>query len=143
TVQLSPPILAEIIARPAVLLVVLIRDQRVEHIENLRADDADAVDGKNKNKIIPTDMPNKAVLPDHPTHHIMKNAREEIDHPIAVVVAVTVVVFLEVIEVGVTDGEEFAEIHTPPHRPLDLRRSRQPRRWIDRHVTLSARYQRL
>ena len=63
-----------------------------------------------------------------PSHYVVQDARQQIDHPIAVVVAVAIVEFLEVIQVGVTHGEKLAELHAPLDLALDFGRAREARR---------------
>src|SRR5213083_458157 len=99
--QLAAPVLAEIIARPAVLLVVLIRHQCIEHVEHLAAHRRDALDRQHADEVIAADVSDKTLLPEHATHDVVQDAGEQVDHPIAVVVAVAIVVFLEVVQFGV------------------------------------------
>src|SRR3989442_1170983 len=84
--QLAAPVLTEIIARAAVLLVVLIRHERIEHIEYLAAHRPDAFDRQHKDEIVAADVPHEALFPDHAPHDIVQDAGEQVDHAIAVVV---------------------------------------------------------
>src|SRR5204862_8274668 len=54
--QLSPSILPEVVARAPILLVVLIRHERVEHFQHLGADGRNTLDRYDYNKIVTADV---------------------------------------------------------------------------------------
>ena len=64
--------------------------------------------------------PTKPRAPRHPLHHVVQDAGQEVDDPVAVVVAVAVVELLEVIEVGVADRELLGALQPAPDLALDL-----------------------
>src|SRR5690606_32258368 len=78
-------------------------------------------------------------VPDEPVrlvclHDVAQDACEHPDDAVTLVVAVTVVVFLEVVEVRVTDGELLAAAHPLPDIALDLRGAGQPGAGMHTHV---------
>ncbi len=139
--QLPAPVLAEVVPRTPVLLVVLVRDQRVEHLQHLPAHVRDRVEGDNEDEVVSPDVPDEAALRQDPLHHIVQDARQDVDDAIAVVVAVAVVVLLEVVEIGVAHGEQLAVLHPASDLALDLGRPGQARGRIDRDVARRARHQ--
>ena len=62
-----------------------------------------------EDEVVAADVPDESLFADHALHHVVQDAGQQIDHPIAVVVAVAIVEFLEVIQVGVAHGEKLAE----------------------------------
>src|SRR5207245_7236180 len=121
--QLAAAVLPEIVARPAVLLVVLVRNEGVEHLQYLTAHVGDRVERDDKDEVVPPDMPDKPPVAEHPLHYVVEDAGQDIDHPIAVVVAVAIVVLLEMIQVRVAPGEQLPGLHAPADGPLDLLRA--------------------
>src|SRR5436309_8046052 len=124
-VQLTAPILAEVVPGPAVLLVVLVRNQRVEHLEHLAAHVGDRVEWDDEDEVVPADVPDEPAVAEQSFHDVVEDARQDVDDPIAVVVAVAIVVLLEMIQVGVTYGEQLAVFHASPDLTLDLGGARQ------------------
>src|SRR5437588_8133403 len=96
-VQLTAAVLAEVVPRPPVLLVVLVRNQRVEHFQHLSAYDRDSVERDDEDEVVSADMPHESTLRQHPFHHVVQDAGQDIDNAIAVIVAVAIVVLLEMI----------------------------------------------
>ena len=136
--QLAAPVLAEVVPRAAILLVVLIRDQRIEHEQDLVAHQRDLRQRDHEDEVVSADVSDESLRPQHPLDHVVQNPRQEIDHPVAVVIAVAIVEFLEVIQVGVADRELLAALHAPADLALDLGGPREPRGRVHRHVPLGA-----
>ena len=103
--QLAPPILAEKVSCAPVLVIVLQRNQGVEHRDDLAADDADLRRWDHEDEVVAADVPHEPAGIQHPLDHIVQDARQQVDDPVAVVVAVPVVELLEVVEIRVTDRE--------------------------------------
>src|SRR5205823_4339040 len=131
-VQLTAPILAEVVPGPAVLLVVLVRNQRVEHLEHLAAHVGDRVERDDEDEVVPPDVPDEPAVAEQSFHDVVEDARQDVDDPIAVVVA------LELIQVGVTYGEQLAVFHAPPDLALDLGGARQAGGRVDGDVARGA-----
>ena len=136
--QLAAPVLAEEVPRPPVLLVVLQRDQRVEHVEDLAADRADLRRRNDEDEVVATDVPDEPARTEQPLHDVVQDPGQQVDDPVAVVVAVAVVELLEVVEVGVADGELLAGLQPAADLALDLGGARQPGGGMDRDVALGA-----
>ena len=66
----------------------------------------------------------------------MQQLGKNTNDTITFVVAVAIVELLEVIEVGIADGEVVAQRQAPPDFCLDRRRSRQPGRRMNHQVPL-------
>jgi hypothetical protein len=60
---------------------------------------------------------------------------ENVDDSIAVVIAVAIIEFLEVIEVRVADREFLVRLQPAPDLTLDFGSPREPRGWVNRDVT--------
>src|SRR5207245_4747928 len=87
-----------------------------------------------EDEVVATDVPDEAPADEQPFHDVVQDARQDVDDPITVVVAVPVVELLEVIEVRVADGEQLAVLHAPPDLALDLRRAGKPGGRVDGDV---------
>src|SRR5438046_8329130 len=118
--ELAAAIFAKIVPRAPVLLVVLVRDQRVEHLEHLAAHVGDRVERDDEDEVVPADVPDEPAVAEQSFHDVVEDARQDVDDPIAVVVAVAIVVLLEMIQVGVTYGEQLAVFHAPPDLARDV-----------------------
>src|SRR5512146_2493610 len=99
SVQLAAAILAEKIARPPVLLGVLIRDQRVEDRHDLAAHFVDGEEGNDENEVVPADVPHEPGFADDALHDVAENLCEDANDAVALAIRVAVVEFLEVIEI--------------------------------------------
>src|SRR5256885_17090348 len=99
--QLAAAVLPEIVARPAVLLVVLVRDEGVEHLQYLTAHVGDRVERDDKDEAVPADMPDEPPGAEHPLHYVVEDPGQDIDHPIAVVGAGAIVGLPDMIPVRV------------------------------------------
>src|SRR5829696_3288057 len=73
----------------------------------------------------------------------MEDPGENVDDAIALIVTVAVVEFLEVIEVGVADGEFLVGFQPPADLPLDFGRARQSGGRVKRDVAFSAHQHRV
>src|SRR5882724_8291354 len=142
-VQLAPPVLAEEVAGPPILLVVLQRDQGVKHTQDLGAHPVNLGRRNDEDEVVTPDVAHEPPGPQHAFDHVVQDPGEKIDDAIAVVVAVAVVELLEVIEVGIADGELLMTLEPPTDFPLDLRRARQSGGRMDRHVALGPHQHRL
>ena len=91
-----------------------------------------------EDEIITADVPDEPPGAQHPLDHVVENARQHVDDPVAVVVAVPVVEFLEMIEVGVADRELALRLELAPDLPFDLGGPRQPGRRMHRDVPFGA-----
>jgi len=136
TVQLTSTILAEKIARPPVLVIVLQRDQGIEDVEYLAADRTDFLRRNDEDEVVATDVSHESARAEQALDHVVEDPGQEVDDPIAVVVAVAVVEFLEVIEVGVANREIVSEGESPADLRFDRRGSREARRWVDDQIAL-------
>jgi hypothetical protein len=56
----------------------------------------------------------------------VQDAGQQIDDPVAVVIAVAVVELLEGVQVGIADGEFLVRIESAPDLARDLRGARKP-----------------
>src|SRR5690348_7038037 len=136
--QLSAPILAEVVSGLAILLRILVRHQRIEHGQNFLTDLRHGGDGDDKDKVIATNMANETVTRADPAYDVMQDLRENPDDAIALEVAVAIVVFLEVIDVRVAHRELVPRRQTPRDLRFDLWRAGQPRRRVYVHVAIRA-----
>src|SRR4051794_27607235 len=118
-------VLAEEISRASILLGVLVRRQQIERCDDLAAYRRDRVVRNDEDKVVAADVPDESVFAAGALHDVVEELGENADHPVAFVVTVAVVEFLEMVQVGVADGEGVAERKTAPDLPLDRRRSRQ------------------
>src|SRR5437879_2052205 len=140
-VQLAAAVLPKVVPSAAVLFVVLVRDERVEHLEHIPAHVGDRLERNHADEVVASDVPHEAAAAQLPLHHVVEAARQDVDDTIAVVVAVAIVVLLEVIEVGVAHREQVTRLHAPPDLALDLRGTGQAGGGIHRHVPRRAREQ--
>ena len=69
-------------------------------------------------------MPNETVLAAQALRHIVQQAGEQLDNPVAVEIAVSIVELLEMIQIRVTHRERFLLRHAPRDLGFDLNRSR-------------------
>ena len=114
--QLAAAILAEVVPRRSVLLRVLEWDQLVERSYDFVAGLLQAVQGHHEDEVIAPDVSNEPGLTTAPLHHVVQNLGQDADDAVAVMITVPVVVFLEMIQVGVADGERLGEVESI--RPL-------------------------
>ena len=95
-----------------------------------------SVDGTMKMKSSPPMCPTKPFGAQQALHHVVEDPGQQIDDPVAVVIAVAVVEFLEVIQVRVADRELLVGLEPAADLPLDLGGARQPGGGMHRHVPL-------
>src|SRR5436309_14366317 len=133
-VQLAAAVLPKVVPSAPVLFVVLVRDERIEHFEHVPAHVGDRLEWNHADEIVPPDVPHEAAAAQLPFHHVVEDARQDVDDAIAVVVAVAIVVLLEVVELGIAHGEQVACLHAPPDLALDLRGTGQAGRGVHGHV---------
>src|SRR5688500_16593511 len=103
--QLPATVLPEEIPGAPILLRILDRRERIEHRDDLRADIVDARDGDDGDEVIAADVSDEPLFAAHPPDHVMQNPGKQPDDAVALVIAVAIVELLEVIEVGIADGE--------------------------------------
>ena len=72
-----------------------------------------------------------------PSNHISEDPRKQQDHVISVIVAVPVVELLEVVQIGVTDGEGLSCPEPFSDVSLDLHGSWKASRGMHGHIALS------
>src|SRR5689334_20524729 len=104
-VQLPAPILAKEVAGATILLRGPVRDERVEHADDLRTGLRDERRGDDEDEVVAPDVSDEAVLAADALHDVVENLGEDPDDAIAVVVRVAIVELLEVVEVGVAHRE--------------------------------------
>src|SRR3954469_4149992 len=136
--ELAPAIFPEEIAGPAVLVVVLQRNQSVEHLENLAAYRTDVLCRYDEDESVSPDVPHESSRPQQALYHVVENPGEDVDDAIALIVTVAIVEFLEVIQVGIADGELLIGLQAPADLALNLRGAGQSGRGVHRYVPLSA-----
>ena len=73
----------------------------------------------------------------------MQDPRENVDDPVAIIIAVPVVELLEVVQVGVADRELLVGLEPAPDLALDLGGAGQPGGRVNRHVPLGAHQHRI
>ena len=134
--QLATPVFAEEVARPPVLVVVLQRHQGVEHLQNLAAHRADLRRRDDEDEVVAADVPHEAARAHEALDHVVQDAGENVDDPVAVVITVPVVELLEVIEVGVADRKLLVGLEPAADLPLDLGGAGKPGGRVDRDVAL-------
>src|SRR5438309_267774 len=102
-------VLTKEITRPTVLFRVLVWRQQIECSNDLSAHRWNRVVRYDEDKIVATNVPDKSVFATRSLHHVVQQLRQNSNDPVAFVVAVTIVEFLEVIQVGVANGEVVSE----------------------------------
>src|SRR5437868_12439788 len=123
--QLAAPILAKKVTCPAVLFRVLKWNEDVEYRDDLRTHLVHGTNWDDENEVITTDVSNKTFFPARPLAYVVQDHRENPDHAIAIVVRISVVEFLEVVEICVTHCEHVTSGQPPLHFCLDLDGARQ------------------
>jgi hypothetical protein len=112
-----------------------------KHRKHLSADQADVRGGNDEDEVIASDVAHEAAMTEQSFHHVVQDPRQNVNHPVAVVVAVPVVVFLEMIQIGVADREFLGALEAAPDFPLDFRGARHAGGRMHRHVALAAQEQ--
>src|SRR5439155_23121541 len=105
---------------PSGLLVVLLGARGAEHLRPLPADARDGGERDAKKQASPADMPHESTVAEHPFHHVVQDAGQDIDDAIAVIVAVAIVVLLEMIQIRVAHSEQLTILHASSYLALDL-----------------------
>src|SRR3990172_4428462 len=116
------PVLPKEVPGPAILAVVLQGHQRVEDREDLTADFLYVVDTNHEDEVIAPNVPHESGPGAQSLDHVPQHLGENIDDPVAVVVAVPVIELLEMIDVGVAHRKDLACLETAAQLPLDLGR---------------------
>src|SRR5436309_15501652 len=106
--------------RPPALLVVLAGDQAVDPLQPPPAYVRDGVDRNDEDEVIPADMPHESTVAEHPFHHVVQDAGQDIDDAIAVIVAVAIVVLLEMIQIRVAHSEQLTILHASSYLALAI-----------------------
>ena len=73
----------------------------------------------------------------------MQQHRKDANHTIAFIITVAVVVFLEMVEVGVADREQVRQLQTPRYFRFDRARTGQTRRRMNAEIAVRSRENRL
>src|SRR5690348_3341509 len=118
---MSPSILTEEISRSPVLLGILIRRQQIKSRYDFSAHRRNRVVRNDEDKIIAADVPDESFFATCSLHNVVEQLRQNPDHAVAFVVAVAVVEFLEVVEVGVANREVVAARQTAADFGFDRR----------------------
>ena len=108
-IEVASSVLPEEITRAPVLLGILVGRQQVEGRHDFTADRGDGTVWDDENEVVAADVPDEAVLAARPLHHVVEKLCQDADYAIPLVVAVPIVEFLKVIEIGVADRERVAE----------------------------------
>jgi hypothetical protein len=95
--ELPPSIFSEEVPRASILIVVLEWYQRVEDLKNLTANRADVSRGYHKDEVVTTNVAHEAPLAHQSFYDVVKDARQNVDDPVALIVTIPVVELLEVI----------------------------------------------
>src|SRR4051794_17582197 len=83
SMELTSAIFPEEIARPTILIVVLQRDQGVEHLENLAAYRTDVLSRYDEDEVISSDVTHESSRPQEALYHVVENPGENVDDAIA------------------------------------------------------------
>ena len=94
-----------------------------------------------KDEIVATDVADESLLRTHTFYHIVQDLRENADHTIAVVITISIVEFLEVIQVRVADSERCVLMQSPRDFGLDVDRARKSRGWMDEYIAIGTAQQ--
>src|SRR5688572_18469021 len=117
--DITAPVTPEEVARAAVLLGVLIRDQLIEDLEDQLAAGTHLIQRDVEDEIVATDVTDEAFR-GVSLHDVAQQTGEHADDAVALVVAVAVVELLEVVQVGVADGEQLTPADTIADVALDV-----------------------
>src|SRR5688572_22411288 len=131
----ATPIAPEKVPGPTIVFRVLVWDQLVEDLDDLFTAHPHLIQCDREYEVISADMTNEALIR-VALHQVPQNPREQFDHPVAFVVAVSIVEFLEVIQVGVTDRKQLVRVNTLGDVTLDLGSAGQPRGWVNADITV-------
>src|SRR5258705_7199438 len=106
--KLAASVVAEEIAGTTVLLRILIGNEEIEHVHDLRAGFSHRLRRHDEDEVVATDVSDEALLSTQPLHDVVQDLREYSNDAIAVVVRVPVVELLEVVEVGIAHRKASA-----------------------------------
>src|SRR6476620_2729730 len=109
---MTPAVLSKEVARPAVLFGILVRRQQIECSDDLAAHRRNRVVRYDEDKVVAANVPDKSIFSAGPLHHVMQQLGQNPDDAVALVVAIPVVEFLEVIQVCIADGEIVSQCQT-------------------------------
>src|SRR5215212_3791389 len=101
--ELPTSVLPEKVPGAPILIVILERNERIEDLENFAAHWTDVARRDDEDEVVAADVPHEPPRPHQSLHDIVQNPGQDIDDPIAVVVAVAIVELLEVVQIGVAD----------------------------------------
>src|SRR5688572_18406576 len=102
--ELSPTILTEEVARPSIRFGVLKWHKQVEHFDDLGANGLNRASRNDEDEVVAADVTDEPLLTAHPFHDVMQYTSQYANHTVAFVIAVSVVEFLEVIQVRIRDA---------------------------------------
>src|SRR5207247_1623653 len=125
-------------SRSPVGLGILMRNQSVEYSDDFAANVVYRVVRNDEDKVIAADMPDKSILAANSLDHVVQDHRENPDDAVTLIVAVSIVEFLEVIQVGVTDGERLRRCQPRLDLGLDCSGPGQSCRWMNTKVAIRA-----
>src|ERR1700733_13269999 len=108
----------------------MVGDERVKDRDDLAACAGDRGRWHDENKIIASNVPDEPFLAATSFHDIVQDLGENADDAVAIVIAVPVVEFLEVVEIRVAHGERLAGGDASRDLRLDLIGAGEPRRGV-------------
>src|SRR5687767_6456970 len=88
-------------------------------------------------------MPDKSCLSSRTLHDVVKNHRQNPYHPVALSVAVPIIEFLEMVEIGVADGEEIPDCEESLYLRFDRPGTGKPCRRVHSEIPVGAREKRV
>ena len=91
-----------------------------------------------EDEVIAADMAHEPVESQQTPDHVVQDPGQEMNDPISVIIGISVVELLEVIQVGITDGELAAALEPATDLALDLGGARHSGRRMDSHVAIGA-----
>src|SRR5688500_1857741 len=133
--QLPATILPKIVSCAPILLRILKGDERIEDRHDLLTGLRDGRRRNNKDEVVTTDMPNEPGFAADALHDVVEDLRQYTNDTVAIKIAIPVVVFLEMIEVGVANGKGIRGRQATRDLRFDARWSRQTRRGM--HVQIA------
>ena len=118
---MTSTILPKEITGAAILLGVLVRREEIEGGDDLSANRRNRVVRYDEDKIIAANVPDESVFAARSLDDVVQQLGKDADYAIAFVVAISIVEFLEVVEVGISNGEVVGERQSPANLGLDRR----------------------
>src|SRR5918992_2718190 len=135
---MAAAILAEEVTRSTILLRVLIWNEQIEDLHNLTANSGNVSGRHDENKIIAADVADESELAGQSPHAVMEDSRQNPNDTNAFTVAVPVVVFLEVVEIGVAYGKSLVRGDASVDFRFDRSRTGKARGWMYTRIAVGA-----